>query len=189
MRARVFNLISVIGRFKAVRYDLSNRLNSYPNELERCGYAGKKSAAKNHYFGSLDEGGRGLAFFQTHLAGSIGCDNGCDVLAPDRERYLGQQSFYLEIDNSTHELISSADMAELGPTFCRHVFAGGTVQVAIKFAFRDAMVSAPGLYRAQLFGVNPSLQRGITYAQNFRGLARPNQSCTGLWHLEIPWRG
>jgi hypothetical protein len=172
----------MIGRFNAVRQGLSNRLNSYPNELERCGSGGQKSAAKNHYFGGFDESSRGLALLKAHLAGSIRGDDGGDVLASDGERYLRQQSFYLEVDDSTHELISAADMPELGTAFRRHVLAGGAIQVAIKFTFRDAMVSAPGLYRAQLFGVNPSLQRGITYAQNFRGIARPNQSGVGFGH-------
>ena len=136
----------MIGRFNAVQYDLSNRLNSYPNELEKCGSGAQKSAAKDHYFSGLDESSRGLAFFEAHLPIRIGGDDRSDVLAPDRECYLRQQSFDLEVDNSTHELISATDMPELGTAFRRHVFAGGAIQMAIKFAFRDAMVPPPGLY-------------------------------------------
>jgi hypothetical protein len=146
----------MIRRFNAVQYGLSNRLNSYPKEVERCGSGGQKSAAKNHYFGRFDESGRGLALFQPHLAGSIGGDDRSDVLASDGERYLCQQSFYLEVDNSAYELISAADMPKLGTAFRCHILPGGTVQMAIQFVFRDAVVPASGLHRAQLFAVDPA---------------------------------
>ena len=118
---------------------------------------GVASGSQNHHFGSFDESGGGLTFHQTQFPRRVGSNDCGDVLACNGERYLRQQSFYLEVDNAAHELISAADVPKLDAALLRHILAGGAIQVAIKFAFRDAMVPASGLNRAQLFGVDPAL--------------------------------
>ncbi len=101
--------------------------------------------AQDHNFCGFNQGGGGLTFFQAHFAGGVGGDNCRDVLAADGESHLCQQAFDFEVDDAAYELISSADVAELGPALRCKILARSAIKMTVKFTFRNAMVSALGL--------------------------------------------
>src|SRR6266700_90289 len=71
------------------------------------------SGVEEEHLGVGDQRGNRLALLQTHLANSIGGDNGSDVLAADGERHLSHQPHGLDVSDAADKLISSADPAEV----------------------------------------------------------------------------
>ena len=124
------------------------------------------SDAEDHHFGGLDQRGNRLALLQTHLANSIGSDNGSDVLTADGEGHLGQQSLCLDVRDAADQLISSADPAEVAAALADVAGFAGAVQEFVDLLFRDAMVAAGGLDGADLALIDPLLERGIANAQD-----------------------
>src|ERR1019366_9345346 len=117
----------------------------------------------NHDLGGLHQRRRFVAALQAHLASRVRRNNGCNVLAADGELYLCQQSFDADLDDASDELVAPADVAETCPALSR-LGAQRLEEIAVKFALRNAMMSASCLHGAQLALVYPLLEAGITDA-------------------------
>jgi hypothetical protein len=138
--------------------------------------------SEDHDLGGFDEGSRRLAFGETHLAGRVSGDYRSNVLASDGKLHLRQQSFDLEVDNSTDQLIPTADLTEVCTSLCGHVLSRGTIEMLVEFTFGNSMMATYRFYRTQLLGVNPALDGGITNSKNLRCFSGRDQPGVALWH-------
>ena len=59
-----------------------------------------RSIPDNHYFGGLDERGRGLPLGETHFASGVGGDDRRDALAADQQLHLREQPAVAHFDNA-----------------------------------------------------------------------------------------
>src|SRR5215470_20427717 len=79
-------------RFNTARIDMSMRLESF--RWVRESYGRKllalpwASNLDDHYFSGLNERGCLVAHLHSHFARRVGCDDGCDALASDRQADL-----------------------------------------------------------------------------------------------------
>jgi len=140
-----------------------------------CPLRGRKreSDTEHHDFGGFDEGGNRLAFFEAQLAGRVRGDDGGDDLAADGETNLGKEALDFEIDDTSDELVASADGAH-------HLAFGGFgplrfVEERVQFGLRDAVVTARGFDGFEFAAINPLLDRGIGDAEPHGGFARSEE--------------
>jgi hypothetical protein len=85
---------------------------------------------------------------------------------------LSHDSIYLDVNDPADQLITGADSAKLGAALRKRHPLFGKVQVFVQLAFRDAMMPALGFHGTHFPGVDPTLQRGITDAEHFRGVPK-----------------
>src|SRR5437016_14602474 len=93
------------------------------------------------------------------------------MLAGNGESYLGHQAFNFQVNNAAHELVTATDFSEVLPAaFNRRALWYGRQQT-VNLGLRYAVVPTLRLDCLNLSFVDPLLQRRITDAQNFAGVA------------------
>src|SRR5258708_35907657 len=75
-----------------------------------CDFAwASQSDAENHDFGGFDEGGDTFARLEAHFFGSVGGNDGGDVLLADGERDLREEAAVLDGGDPANELVAAGD--------------------------------------------------------------------------------
>ena len=119
----------------------------------------------DHDLGGLDEGKGRIAGFEGEVVDGIRGDDGGDALGSDGENDLGEEAFDDDFDDSSGELIASADARGAG-------VGGGGRQELLQGFSGDAMVAAGGLDGADAAGEDPVLECGVADAEPCGGLPR-----------------
>src|SRR5258708_412749 len=89
------------------------------------------------------------------------------MLAADGNCHLRQQALNLELNNSSYELVTSADFSEVFSSGLDGTAPGNGRQQAVNLGFRNAMVTTWRLYSLDLAFVDPLLQRRIAHTEHF----------------------
>src|SRR5262245_27349752 len=71
--------------------------------------------ADNHHLCRFNQCRRDVAFLQAHLGHGVGGNNAGDYLPCDRQAHLGHQPVYFDFQHTAHQLVASADLAEIAP--------------------------------------------------------------------------
>src|ERR1019366_8618267 len=143
----------------------------------------RNSNAHDHDFRGFNESGGSLALFEVHLARGVRRNNGRNALPADRKFHLRQQSAVAHFDDPADQLISPADAAK-APAPGQHVFFLHARQKPLNFRSGNAVMASGGLHAAQLFLVDPLLERGIADSQRARGVAGVEQFVGAHGHLQ-----
>src|ERR1700676_314292 len=138
----------------------SVRVKSRAEKNSRC----LMSNTQNHYFGGFDERSSSLPGLQLHFPRRARGDDRCDLLTPDRNLYYRHQAAHTDSIDSSDKLITSANAADHQFAFLLR-FAPRSEKQPVQFALRDAMVSPRRANAAQLFLVDPLLNRGEADSQ------------------------
>src|SRR5271169_6615004 len=134
------------------------------------------SDAEDHDFRGFDKCGGALARLQAHFLGSVGGDDGSDVLLTDGEGDLREEAAVFDGDDAADELIAAGDFSEVQA-------AGGDIAAieffgdeAINFGFRDAMMTAGSLCGFDFPVVDPLFKGRVADTEDVGGFARSEES-------------
>jgi hypothetical protein len=158
---------------------MSNRLITITGQFTRRvgGSEGTNtgSGPDDHYLGGLDESRNRIADLQAHLANGICSDDGCDVLAPDGETHLSQQSVNRDLGDTPDKLIPSADSAEVFAALAYCTSARSYMKELVQFGLGNPVMATRCLYRAELLFIDPLFYRRVAYTKNLCGVASRKQ--------------
>ena len=136
----------------------------------------KSSDAEDHDFGGFYQSGGAFAGLEAEFAGSVGSDDGGDVLFADAECDLCEEAAVFDVDDAADELVAAGDFAKFAAArgdVAAFEFFGDE---AIDFGFGDTMMAAGSLGGFEFAAVDPLFESGIADAEDVCGFARSEES-------------
>src|SRR5581483_8969444 len=117
----------------------------------------------------FDQGGGCLTFLEVHLTHRARRDQRCDELPAYRERDLAHESADTDVNNSADKLITAADARVADAAFF-FVTPTRSIEQAVHFGLRNAVVPSGSLHGAKLAMVDPLLDGGVADLKLDRGV-------------------
>jgi len=165
------------------------------NKRGGCGEAWRRvSYAQDHDFSGFDKSSNDLSFFQTQFTHCIRRYYRRDLLAPDRQSYLCHDSFDLNLNNPTDELIARTNSPKLSAALRGRGPFIREAKVSVQFALWYTVMPTLRFDSPELARVDPSLESRIADAEHLGSVTKSHQfgmvaqeSAPALTNL--PYRG
>jgi hypothetical protein len=146
------------------------------NKRGGCGAAWRRvSYAQDHDFSGFDKSSNNLSFFQTQFTHCIRRYYRGDLLAPDRQSYLCHNSFDLNLNNPTDELVARTNSPKLSAALRDRGPFISEAKVSMQFALRYPVMPTLRFDSPELPRVDPSLESRIADAEHLGSVTKSHQ--------------